>query len=418
MSNSPAPGLDSEAAKTPFLQELQAFSRLVLGRFAKDRGLGIAAALSYTSLLALVPLGAIAFAVLRAFPVFEDVEVEVKSFVFEYFMPDSVNDAQLYFDQFVGAAGGMTAVGIIGLAITAIMLLSTIENALNTIFHVHARRPLASRLLMYWAVLTMGPLLLGGSLTMATYLFALTEWMGVGKIPGVAGVAAQLAPGALAIFAFTLFYAVVPYRQVLFRHAVFGGVVAGILFGLVRRLFALYIAAFPSYQTIYGAMAVVPIFLIWMYFSWAMILIGAEIAASLPQWGRARAAANFEDMAPARRLDAALAAIERLWRKGRGEKIPHPTRNPWREDILAQALDVLRDSGFVGLSDDGEWLLARDPDVLTIADVAHGLGLAPAPDDLPPGGPPWRPALKDCIGGTEGAGYGVKLCDLFAGNRQ
>lgn len=395
------------------MSELRAFTRLVLARFGRDQCMRIAAALSYTSLLALVPLGAIAFAILSAFPVFDNIQDQIKALLFENFLPESVEGAQVYFDQFIGKAGGMTAIGIVGLAVTAIMLLGTIEAALNSIFHVKARRPFVPRLMMFWAVITLGPLLLGGSLSLGTYLYALTEWTGAGNIPGIGGVMARLLPAVLAIFAFTVFYAIVPYRPVKAMHALIGGISAGVLFGLLRKVFALYISAFPAYQTIYGALAAVPIFLIWMYLSWAVVLIGAQIAASMPEWGRAKAAQGFDDLSPARKLDAALASIERLWRKGRGEEVVHPSLNPKREDVLAQALEVLRQAGFVGLSDQGDWLLKKDPEVLRIADVAHGLGLAPNPNDLPAGGPPWRVQLKESLGGVKGRGYGRTLRELF-----
>jgi len=406
--------IDSALSKAvPLSTELFAFIRLILKHFGRDQCMRIAAGLSYTSLLALVPLGAIAFAILKAFPIFDNIENQIKALLFENFLPESVEGARTYFDQFIGQTEGLTAIGIIALAVTAILLLSSIEAALNSIFHVKATRPLVPRLMMFWAVLTLGPLLLGGSLSLGAYLYALSEWVGADKIPGLGGTVTRLLPSILAIFAFTVFYAIVPYRPVRAMHALVGGISAGLLFGVLRKLFAFYMSAFPAYHTIYGALATVPIFLIWMYLSWAVVLLGAEITASLPHWGRARIAEGFDDMAPARKLDAALAAIERLWRKGRGEVVVHPTRNPRREDALAQALESLRQAGVVALSDREEWLLIRDPEVLRIADVAHGLGLAPNPGDLPAGGPPWRGALKDSLGGTKGRGYGRTLRELF-----
>ena len=415
MANTAKPAEAVFLGPVPLAVELLAFTRLVLARFGRDQCMRISAALSYTSLLALVPLGAIAFAILKAFPVFDNIQGQIKALLFENFLPESVEGAQAYFDRFIGQTEGLTAIGIVVLAVTAILLLSTIEAALNSIFHVKAKRPFVPRLMMFWAVITLGPLLLGGSLSLGTYLYALTEWAGADKIPGLGGVATRLLPSVLAIFAFTVFYAIVPYRPVRTLHALIGGISAGVLFGILRKLFALYMSAFPAYQTIYGALATVPIFLIWMYLSWAVVLIGAEIAASLPQWGRAKAAASYEDMASARQLDAALVSIERLWRQGRGEEVSHPTRNPKREEVLAQSLEVLRDAGFVGLSDQGDWLLKKDPEVLSVADLAHGLGLAPDPDDLPAGGPPWRVQLKDSLGGSAGSGYGRTLRDLFEG---
>ena len=419
MSDLPKLASPPDGTRRSFVAELQAFTRLVLDRFGQDQCMRIAAALSYTTLLALVPLGAIAFAILRAFPVFDDVQATIKSALFQNFLPESVEGAQAYFEHFIGQTEGLTAIGIVALAVTAILLLATIEAALNAIFHVKAKRPFVPRMLMFWAVLTLGPLLLGGSLSLGTYLLFVSEWMGADKIPGLGGLATRLTPGILAVFAFTVFYAIVPYRPVKARDALIGGIAAGVLFGIGRKLFALYITAFPAYQTIYGAVSMLPIFLIWMYFSWAIVLIGAEIAANLPHWGRARAAEIFDALPPARQLEAALAALENLWREARGEQDVNPKRTRARAEQLAEALEVLRQKGFVGLSDSGEWLLARDPETLTLSGLAHGLGLAPNPADLPhsslQSARKWRADLQAALEGAGGTGMGVTLRDLFKG---
>lgn len=413
MNHAIKPTKDTAGGLLTVLSELPAFSSLVLKRFGRDQCMRIAAALSYTTLLALVPLGAIAFAVLKAFPVFDNIEHQIKALLFENFLPDSVSEVQTYFDQFIGKTQGLTALGIVVLALTAIMLLSTIETALNSIFHVKAKRPFVPRLMMFWAVITLGPLLLGGSLSLGTYFYALTEFSHDAILPGFSGWVTRLLPGVLAIFAFTVFYAIVPYRPVRMRHALLGGISAGVLFGILRKLFTLYMSAFPAYQTIYGAVAMVPIFLIWMYLSWAVVLIGAEIAASLPEWGRAQAAQGFDELSPARKLDAALTAIERLWLTSRGQDVSPSSHNTKREDVLAQALEVLRQAGFVALTDQDVWLLVKDPEMISVADIAHGMGLSPNPDDLPSGGAPWRATLKDCLGGERNNGLGLSLKTLF-----
>ncbi len=409
------PEPEPELMNRSFMDEFQAFSRLVLKRFGQDQCMRISAALSYTTLLALVPLGAIAFAILRAFPVFDDIQGQIKSLLFKNFLPDSVEGAGAYFDQFIGQTEGLTAVGIIALAVTAIMLLSTIEAALNAIFHVKTQRPFVPRLLMFWAVLTLGPLLLGGSLSLGTYLMFVSEWMGADKVPGLGGLAARLTPGILAVFAFTVFYAIVPYRPVKIRDALIGGLAAGVLFGLGRKLFALYITSFPAYQTIYGAVSMLPIFLIWMYVSWAIVLIGAEITANMAHWGRAHAAESYDQLSPARQLEASLAALENLWRESRGVDDINPGRSRARADELAEALEVLRQNGFTGVSDNGAWLLVRDPETVTISDLAHGLGLSPNPGDLPQGGRSWRAELRTSLEGKGGTGMGRTLRQLFEG---
>lgn len=399
-----------------FIDEFQAFAGLVLKRFGEDQCMRIAAALSYTTLLALVPLGAIAFAILRAFPVFDNIQDQIKSLLFENFMPESVEGAGAYFDQFISQTQGLTAIGTVALAVTAIMLLSTIETALNAIFHVKTQRPFVPRLLMFWAVLTVGPLLLGGSLSMGTYLLVVTSWVEGDVFSGFGGLMTRLMPTVLAIFAFSVFYAIVPYKPVRVRDALIGGITAGLLFGVVRKLFALYITTFPAYQTIYGALSTLPIFLIWMYVSWAIVLIGAEVTASLSLWSQARAAQSFESLTPARQLETCLAALENLWRKSRNEDDLNPGRNRARTDELGEALEVLRQKGFVGVSDGGEWLMVRDVETITISGLAHGLGIAPNPDDLArPARRKWQGDLQQALKGTNGTGMGRTLRQLFEG---
>jgi len=400
--------------KSSFIDRLRPFSGLVLKRFGQDQGMRIAAALSYTTLLALVPLGAIAFAILRAFPVFEDIQEQIKSLLFENFMPESVDGAGAYFDHFISQTQGLTAVGTIALAITAIMLLSTIETALNAIFHVKTKRPFLPRLLMFWAVLTIGPLLLGGSLSLGTYLLVVTSWVGADAFSGLGGMLARLVPTVLAIFAFSVFYAIVPNRPVRARDALIGGISAGLLFGVVRKLFALYITTFPAYQTIYGALSTLPIFLIWMYLSWAIVLIGAEVAANMPQWGKAHNKASFDDLPPARQFEAALAAMENMWRQARGQDDINPDRSRTREDELTEALEALRQKEFVNISDSGKWLLVRDIECITLSELAYGLDIAPNPDDLPePSRRQWQGMLQKSLTGDHGTGMGCTLRQLF-----
>jgi len=413
-----APVSVEDEGRGQFIDDFQAFARLVLKRFGQDQCMRIAAALSYTTLLALVPLGAIAFAILRAFPVFDDIQEQIKSLLFENFMPESVDGAGVYFDQFISQTQGLTAIGTIALAVTAIMLLSTIETALNAIFHVKTQRPFVPRLLMFWAVLTVGPLLLGGSLSLGTYLLVVTSFVEGEVLSGFGGMMAKLLPTVLAIFAFSVFYAIVPNRPVRVRDALIGGITAGVLFGVIRKLFALYITTFPAYQTIYGALSTLPIFLIWMYLSWAIVLIGAQVTASLAHWSRARAAESFDLLPPARQLESALAAIENLWRKSRNQDDVNPARSRARADELEEALEVLRQKDFVGLSDRGEWLLVRDVETVTISGLAHGLGIAPNPDDLAhPARRKWQDDLDGALKGDDGTGMGRTLRQLFEGCR-
>ena len=356
-----------------FLGNFTAFLRLVVRRFGADGGMRIAASLSYTSLLALVPLGTIAFAILKTFPVFGDVQARIQSLVFEAFLPETISNVQDYFTGFVSNAGGLTTIGIAALAVVAIMLLATIETALNDIFRVKAKRAFIPRMMMFWAVLTMGPLLLGGSISMTTYLFALSKTVGVDQLTGFGWLMTRLMPTVLVMFAFSVFYGIVPFRPVRVLHALVGGIVAGLLFALLRKGFALYIASFPAYQTLYGALSTVPIFLIWMFLSWAVVLIGAEITAVLPEWGHAGRAKGTRTLSPTQRLEAALSVLEILWGKSRGEAKEGLIQDEGdiESDLMAETLDALRGVGYVTPSEEGQWFLVRDLSVTTLGGLAQ-----------------------------------------------
>ena len=203
-------------------------------RFSDDRCLRMAASLSYTSLLAVVPLTAIAFSMLAAFPVFEGVRGDFQAALFSNFLPQSADAMREYFDQFVANTAKLTAVGIIGLAVTAILLLGTIEADLNVIFRVPRPRALIPRLLVFWAVLTLGPLLLGASFSLSTYFFALTQWAGLDQGTGPLERLTRLLPTVISLITLTLFYMIIPNRPVALRAAVVGGTIAGLMLGLLR----------------------------------------------------------------------------------------------------------------------------------------------------------------------------------------
>ena len=273
--------MSTEPVARIWLTHGRAFLAYVLKRFVDDRCPGIAATLSYTSLLALVPLTAIGFAILAVFPVFEGVREEIQAFVFKNFVPDTGERLAEHFDGFVDNAGGLTTVGIAGLVVTATMLLATIGSTLNAIFRVARRRRLGARLLVYAGVIILGPLVLGAAVSLATNIPALAEAAGIGAFTGLYGRLAWLVPVVIVVVAFSLFYAVVPNRTVPWRDAIAGGIAAGILFSMLRWAFGVYLVTFPVYRTLYGALAVVPIFLVWMYLSWAAVLFGAVLTASL-----------------------------------------------------------------------------------------------------------------------------------------
>jgi len=266
------------------LRQLGRFLAHLFRRFYQDRCLQIASSLTFTTLLALVPLVTIVLTLLSAFPVFSGLGEQIHAFLLANMLPDKAGKVVSgYIEQFTGRAGRLTALGTAFLAVTAFLMMFTIEHAFNSIWRVSRTRPLAQRILVYWAALTLGPVLIGASLSITSYLVGAS--LGLTREAPLAGTAILwLAPFVLTWAAFTLLYYVVPNRAVKPRHALAGGLVAAFVFELMKRSFAFYVAQIPTYTLVYGAFAVIPIFLLWIYFSWVVIVIGALIAALAPDF--------------------------------------------------------------------------------------------------------------------------------------
>jgi membrane protein len=266
------------------LRQLGRFLGHVHARFDQDRCLQIASSLTFTTLLALVPLVTIMLTLMSAFPAFLGLGEHIHAFLLANVLPDKAGKIVTgYIEQFSGRAGRLTALGTAFLAITAFLMMFTMERAFNSIWRVSRPRPLAQRILVYWAALTLGPVLIGASLSITSYLVGVS--LGFTRETPFAGTAILgLVPFALTWAAFTLLYYVVPSRSVKPRHALIGGLVAAFAFEVMKRSFALFITQIPTYTLVYGAFAVVPIFLLWIYFSWVVIVIGALITAIAPDF--------------------------------------------------------------------------------------------------------------------------------------
>ena len=264
--------------------DLQHLLCFIVARFRQDRYAQMAASLTFTTLLSLVPLIAIALTLFSVFPVFENFSAQIKNFLLANLLPETGSKIiSRYVEQFAESATRLTAVGVVFLGVTAMLLMHTIENAFNTIWRVSRPRPLIQRVLIYWAGLTLGPLLIGGSLSLTSWLVG----MSVGyarQIPEFGVLLLKIVPVLLTTLAFGLLFRVVPNRYVPLRHALIGSVVAAAVFESMNRSFAFYIAHFTTYKLVYGAFSSIPIFLLWIYLSWLTILLGALITASLSHW--------------------------------------------------------------------------------------------------------------------------------------
>ena len=249
-------------------------------RFKEDRIIFYSGYLSYVTLLSMVPLLAVTFSAFSLFPVFQQWRGELEAFVFKNFVPTLGEAIQGYFVRFVENATKMTPVGLVILILLALLLIYSIDHTLNDIWRVRKNRRLIVSFSIYWVVLTLGPVLIGTSLLTTSYLLSLTGFE-ENTLLAVRKLFLELLPYLASFSSFLLLYLVVPNTSVHFWSALSGAMIAAILFELSKSAFALYFTHFPVYQAIYGALAIIPLLFIWVYVSWIVVLVGAQVAASL-----------------------------------------------------------------------------------------------------------------------------------------
>jgi membrane protein len=251
-------------------------------RFREDH-LGLtASSLTFTTVIALVPLFTLALAVLTAFPMFAKMQGVLQQWLIESLIPpDIARNVQSYLNQFSNKATHMGAVGLAMFLASALALIFTIDRTFNSIWRVKRPRHVAQRVLVYWAGLTLGPVLLAASLTITSYLLSSSKGL-VGGVPGGVSFVLRalqfmlLAGGMAALFRY------VPNTNVRWSHCWIGGLFVAAGFEIAKKLLSIYLASVPTYSAVYGAFATVPILLLWIYIAWAIVLLGAVIAAYLP----------------------------------------------------------------------------------------------------------------------------------------
>lgn len=258
----------------------RAFGNHLFHRVTHDRLTVSAGYMAYVTLLSLVPLVTVVLSAFSSFPGFDGVGKTLQQFVINNFVPAAGEILEEYLNQFVTNAGKMTAVGVTFLFVVAIMLISAIDKSLNYTFRVTKKRPIMISFAVYWMVLTLGPILIGTSIALSSYLTSLSI-LQAGFASDVFTTLLRALPFILTTLAFIGLYMVVPNVRVKINHALLGAMTASLLFEASKKGFALYVSNFPSYQLIYGALAVVPILFVWVYFSWCIVLFGAELTAAL-----------------------------------------------------------------------------------------------------------------------------------------
>lgn len=251
-------------------------------RFREDR-LGVTAgSLTFTTVMALVPFFTVALAVFAAFPMFGQLEGALQTWLVSSLIPANIaSQVTEYLTQFAQAASRLGVAGFSVLLITAIALILTIDKTLNNIWRVRRQRSLGQRLLIYWAVLTFGPLLFAASLSLTSYAVSAARGL-VSALPGGVQLLLDLLQFAILFLGLSSLYRIVPNTPVRWRHALAGGLFAALAFEGAKKLLVAYLSSIPTYSAIYGAFATVPILLLWIYVAWVIVLLGAVVAAYLP----------------------------------------------------------------------------------------------------------------------------------------
>ncbi|MFG6487843.1 YihY family inner membrane protein [Roseateles sp. BYS78W] len=297
----------TELLAWPWLQTLHTFRQ----RFREEK-LGLTAgSLTFTTLISLVPLLTVMLAVFTAFPMFSNFQSALEQYFLKSLIPANIAKPVLAsLTQFASKASKLGAVGLVALGVTALALMLTIDRTLNAIWRVKRPRPMAQRVLVYWAGLTLGPLLLGGSLTLTSYAISVGQGY-LTALPSSVSTALGSIDIVLLGLAMGGLFHYVPNTHVRWRHALLGGAFVSIGFSFAKSLLAWYVKQVPTYSTLYGAFATVPVFLIWVYLGWVIVLLGAILAANTPSLtGRL----HLRPDTPGQPMALALEVLRELWR--------------------------------------------------------------------------------------------------------
>ena len=363
MSKRSVAGLDLQLQ----LRRGQRLARHVWAHFRQDRCFEEAASLGFTSLLAMVPLLAVVFAIVSVFPVFDAWSNSLQIFIFRNFLPESGEQIVPYINTFLDSVSALTLPGTITLILTALLLMVRVEAAFNRIWRVDRNRTLTNRIVMYWAILTLGPLLIAATIALsAQQLLGASGFLG--ELPAWVNSAGSF---LLTWLLFALFFILVPNRSVGIRNALAGALLTTVLFSLARAGFVAYVSN-ANYDVIYGALATVPLFLFWLYLVWIVILLGASLAASLTTFSDF---SRYDSNWPQRwELQLAYRLVGHLSdAQAQGAALSRERLMDLEPDAsemqIVDLLARLREERVVSRDDDGNWLLQRDLALLTLGEL-------------------------------------------------
>jgi membrane protein len=350
-----------------------------------------ASALSYSTILSVLPLTAIVLVIFSNFPVFADARERFLLLLLNNFAPQVGENAVQWFQFVATNATKTTAVGVIAFVFTSVMLLATIEDQLDAIWGVTTQRTWGQRIIAYWLILTLGPLLLGGALSLSTYFNHFANFEGREGIIAEQTIQdwgarlTQFIPFILEFVSLGFIYCAIPNCRVRWRDGIAGALCAAILMEVVKWGFAFYISKISSYNLIYGALAGIPIFLLWMYIFWLVMLLGAEIAAALaPRWIVESPRRSTQLAIQAELAFGLLVALAENRSVGGTVSIYELSSRLGTSPAIAEEhLTLMQHAGLVVAASGGGWALTRSLAGLNLADLYHVLKL-PLPAGQPP----------------------------------
>jgi len=342
----------------------------------------VAGSLTFTTVLALVPLLAVALSIFASYPMFANLRSALeRNFIRELLPEQYAGVLERYLDLFATKATQLTVVGLGFVVVTAIAMIWTVDRTLNELWLVRQQRPLAQRLAVYWGLITIGPLLIAGSLAATSYLVSMSNGL-VQQLPAVVRAVVDYLPLVVSGFAYAALFVVVPNRQVQWRDALIGGFAAAVVGELIKDGFAAYVRA-GTVTTIYGAFAAVPLFLMWVYLSWLTVLLGAAIAATIPMLRTMRFA---DEARPGNDFLTAVALLRELYMgaaTGNGDRAVESLGNATRTrtedvEVLLRTMERLGYARELGGAFAGRWRLIADPSTATLRPLFEELALDPA----------------------------------------
>jgi len=349
---------------------LLAFVVFVAKQFKKEGCFDTATSLSYASMLSVVPLLAVGFAGFSSFPVFQEVLGELENFIFNNFIPTSSEVISDYIRQFIGKASKLTIVGMVSLVVIALLLMWRIDQALNKIWATTQKRDYLKVFLIYWAVLSLGPLLIGISLMATSYVTSLPLVSATADSIGIRVYILRIVAILFTYIAFSLTYLVIPNTRVNISHALIGGAVATLFFEVSKQGFALYISSNQTYQNIYGTLSTIPIFLIWIYISWLVILLGAMTSRCLDVFDFCKTGQyNKQNL-----FTSAFYIIHLLWLASKeGKSVDEGAFSKNKKIVngasFSKIMVVLEKNNWVHKTQGNNWVLARDLENYSLWDL-------------------------------------------------